>query len=115
MANKATVIALIGELGAGKTTFVQKFARACGITEPVLSPTFVILKNYQLPITNYRFIHIDAYRLKNSQELINLGINDLIADPNNVILIEWADRVSDILPDDCITIRFDHVNESTRK
>jgi len=109
MENKATVIALIGELGAGKTTFVQKFARACGITEPVLSPTFVILKKYG------NLIHIDAYRLKNSAELVALGIHDLMSDPNNVIIIEWADRVSDILPDDCITIHFEHVDETTRK
>ena len=109
MESKATVIALIGELGAGKTTFVQKFARACGITEPVLSPTFVILKKYG------NLIHIDAYRLENSHELEKLGIHDLMADPNNVILIEWADRVADILPDDCITIHFEYVDEHRRK
>ena len=108
MAN-AVVIALIGELGAGKTTFVQHFARACGITEPVLSPTFVILKKYG------NLIHIDAYRLENSHELEKLGIHDLMADPNNVILIEWADRVSDILPTDTIKLHFHHVDETTRK
>ena len=105
----ATVFALTGELGAGKTTFVQKFARACGITESVLSPTFVILKKYG------NLVHIDAYRLKNAQELAVLDIGELIQDPNNVIMIEWADRVKEILPADTIWIHFEHVNETTRK
>ena len=105
----AIVVALIGELGAGKTTFVQKFAKALGITEPVLSPTFVILKKYG------NLVHIDAYRLESAKELEALEIYDLIADPNNVIFIEWADRVKEILPDNSITIHFDHVNETTRK
>ena len=105
----AVVVALEGELGAGKTTFVQKFAKAIGIKESVLSPTFVILKKYG------NLVHIDAYRLKNSKELENLGIHDLIADPSNIIFIEWAEHVKDILPKNHITIKFEHVNETTRK
>ncbi len=105
----AIVVGLYGNLGAGKTTFVQKFARACGITESVVSPTFVILKKYG------NLVHIDAYRLKNSRELEAIGIHELIADPKNIIFIEWADRVEDILPNDTIKIHFDHVNETTRK
>jgi len=111
----AVVIALEGELGAGKTTFVQKFARACGITEPVLSPTFVILKRYTLHDSRYTLVHIDAYRLENTHELEKLGIHDLIADKNNIIFIEWAERVADILPKEHIKIKFSHVNETTRK
>lgn len=105
----ATVVALIGELGAGKTTFVQKFAKAYGTRETLTSPTFVILKKYG------NLVHIDAYRLKNAKELEALGIHDLIANPNNIIFIEWADRVKEILPEDHITIHFDHVDETTRK
>src|SRR3989344_8047721 len=105
----ATVFALIGELGAGKTTFVQKFAKACGIRDSIISPTFVILKKYD------NLVHIDAYRLKDAGELEKLGIYDLISNPDNVIFIEWADRVISILPDDTITIHFEHINETQRK
>lgn len=103
----AVVVALIGELGSGKTTFVQKFAKAYGITEPITSPTFVILKQYG------NFIHVDAYRIT-SRELKALGIQELMTDPKNIIFIEWANRVKDILPRNCITIHFEHVNQTTR-
>ncbi len=109
MTSKAEVFALVGDLGAGKTTFVQKFAQACGIKDSVLSPTFVILKKYG------NIVHIDAYRLKNSSELVDLGIMDLFDDPNNVIFIEWADKVKDLLPSNCTFLNFEHINEITRK
>jgi len=106
----ATVFALIGELGSGKTTFVQRFARACGIKQTITSPTFVLLKQYG------NIIHIDAYRLKNSKELEDLGYYELLKDPENVIFIEWADRISDILPENCIKLYFKHgENENERK
>ena len=106
--NHAIVFALEGELGAGKTTFVQKFAKACGITEPVLSPTFVILKKYG------NLIHIDAYRIT-GKDLLAFGIEEIFKNPKNIVMIEWADRVRDILPKDRITIKFDHVDANTRK
>src|SRR3989338_5551126 len=90
----AIVVALIGELGAGKTTFVQKFANAYGTHETLTSPTFVILKKYG------NLVHIDAYRLKNAKELEDLGVRELIADPKNIIFIEWADSVKELLPSD---------------
>ncbi|MEK7582949.1 MAG: tRNA (adenosine(37)-N6)-threonylcarbamoyltransferase complex ATPase subunit type 1 TsaE [Patescibacteria group bacterium] len=107
--NHAIVIGLEGELGSGKTTFVQKFAKALGITEHITSPTFVILKKYG------NLVHIDAYRLKSSEDLKKLGIQELIEDPRNIIFIEWADLVADILPNDRITIHFEHVSEGKRK
>lgn len=102
------VIALIGNLGAGKTTFVQKFAKALGISETVTSPTFVILKKYGT------FIHVDAYRIT-STELLALGFRELVGDPRNVIVIEWADRVMDTLPKDAMIIKFEHVSATKRK
>jgi tRNA threonylcarbamoyladenosine biosynthesis protein TsaE len=110
----ATVVALSGELGAGKTTFVQEVARYFGVEESVTSPTFVIQKNYQLPTTNVQrptanfqhLVHIDAYRLKSSHELEVLGWKELIADPGNLILIEWPERVEGAIPDDAVRIRF---------
>lgn len=107
--NHAIVIGLEGELGSGKTAFVQKFAKAMGIKEHITSPTFVILKQYG------NLIHIDAYRLKNSEELNALGLQELIQDPHNIIMIEWANLVADILPNDRITIHFEHASEGKRK
>ena len=99
--DRATVVGLYGDLGAGKTTFVQAAARALGITVMVQSPTFLIMKSYPLVGSHFsRLIHIDAYRLKHSEELQRLGFAELLRDPGNLIFVEWADRVSEILPSD---------------
>lgn len=112
----AAVIALEGELGAGKTTFIKGFAKALGIKSHLTSPTFVLLKNYSLPTTHYKLLwHIDAYRLKNYHDLLPLGIKETIADPQNIILIEWSDRVKPILPQKYIRIHIDHVSVGVRK
>src|SRR4051812_40158014 len=94
----ATVIGLSGDLGSGKTTFTQSIAKALGVTENVTSPTFVIEKIYSLKnpstLTELNFehlIHIDAYRLESSRELLNLGWHDIVLDPKNLILIEWPE------------------------
>ena len=99
--DRATVVGLYGDLGAGKTTFVQAVARALGVTSSVPSPTFLIMKSYALSDSSFaRLIHIDAYRLKHSEELQKLGFAELLCDPGNLIFVEWADRVSEILPSD---------------
>ena len=110
----ATVVALSGELGAGKTTFVQGVAEALGIRETVASPTFVIEKRYQLPLDLARgenkfsrLIHIDAYRLKSAHELEVLGWKEITEDPANLILLEWPERVEEAIPDEAIHIRID--------
>lgn len=111
----ALVIGLVGELGSGKTTFAQGFAHGLGIKESVLSPTFVLMRQYTLQKKIFKtFIHIDCYRVENPQELIALGWHDLIADPANLILIEWADRVADFFPPAHIILSFRHTNETTR-
>ena len=112
----AKVIALEGELGAGKTTFVQGFAKALGIKENLTSPTFVIIKVYSLQLSVYRnLIHIDAYRLKDYKELEALEVREMIADPKNIIMIEWSDRVIQILPEKYIKVHIDHISEKNRK
>ncbi len=118
--HRATVVGLVGNLGAGKTTFVQAVANALGINETLNSPTFLILKSYPLPSTlnpsAYRLLHhIDAYRLKKSEELKNLGFEKLLADPTNLILIEWSDKVADLLPPNTPTILFEYIDEETRQ
>ena len=101
---EAVVIALTGDLGSGKTTFVQGFARSLGITSRILSPTFLIFRKYRVPIfkfkvPSFKFLyHVDAYRLKNSRELTALGFRDVMANPQNIIVVEWADRIKNLLP-----------------
>lgn len=107
--NHARVIALSGNLGAGKTTFVQGFAQTLGIKTPIQSPTFVLMKIYSLEKKYLKhLIHIDAYRIESPQELEHLGFHELLNDKDGVILIEWADRIKKILPKDTMWIRFLH-------
>lgn len=112
----AFIIALEGNLGSGKTTFVQGLAKGLKIKESVLSPTFLILKQFPIALKNYKnFYHIDAYRLKNPQELLELGFDDLIKNPENLIVIEWADRIKKILPKHIMKIKFFNLGENKRK
>lgn len=112
----AVVIALTGELGGGKTTFVQGFARALGVKEKILSPTFVILKKFTIYDLRFRnLIHVDAYRLDNEKEILTLGWEGILRDNKNIIIVEWADRVQKILPKQYIHISFEFVDEKTRK
>ena len=120
--NTATIIALSGDLGAGKTTLTQQIAKELGITSNVISPTFVIMKTYELnsgrnlPPANFaRLIHIDAYRLKSHTELLTLGFTELLADPQNLILIEWPEMVSEIIPENAIQIKLSHKSEEERE
>ncbi len=112
----ACVIALEGELGAGKTTFIQGFARALKIKQKITSPTFVLIKRYRLSAISHKLLyHIDAFRLKDWHDLISLGIKDVLADPGNIVLIEWAERVKPILPTRCTWVHIDHLDKNSRK
>ena len=114
----AVLVTLSGELGAGKTTFVQWVAAALGVQETVASPTFVIEKVYELPpkyghgVSIFRrLIHIDAYRLKNAHELEVLGWREIITDPANLILLEWPERVLELIPRDALRVFIDIKND----
>jgi len=103
------VLSLIGDLGAGKTTFVQGVAIGLGIKEPVKSPTFVMLKEY-----NYnggRLIHVDAYRLPSNFE--DIGLEDYWGQAN--VLIEWAENIVGLLPANNINISFTHLAQTRRR
>src|SRR5689334_24343929 len=122
--NAATVVGLYGELGSGKTTFMKFFAEALGVEETVQSPTFVIMRIYKLQNAKRKtqsdsdlrlatcdfqhLIHIDAYRLESGLELEKLGWNEIIADPGNLICIEWPERVIEVMPEHFV-LRFEHV------
>ncbi|TSA51919.1 MAG: tRNA (adenosine(37)-N6)-threonylcarbamoyltransferase complex ATPase subunit type 1 TsaE [Planctomycetaceae bacterium] len=110
------VLGLKGDLGGGKTTFLQGFAKGLGVKDKITSPTFVILKRFKLgrPRPGY-FVHIDCYRIREAKEILRLGFKEIIADPKNIVAIEWAERVKKILPRNTVWIKFDFINKNTRK
>jgi len=102
------IICLTGELGAGKTTFAQGILKGLKIEGPYTSPTFVIMKQYKKKIPNsksqitnkfkiHNVYHIDAYRV-NAEDILNLGWKEIIANSQNIVIIEWADRIKKIIP-----------------
>lgn len=108
----ARVIGLVGDLGAGKTTFVQGFAKALGIKRHLPSPTFLIFRSYTLLAEPFRSLyHVDAYRLKDPTELDVLDFSDILKDRHNIVIIEWADRIKKILPPDTTWLYFSHGNK----
>ena len=113
---RATVVALSGDLGSGKTTFAQAVGKILGVAENMHSPTFVIEKIYDINFKNFRrLIHIDAYRLESESELLHLGWQDLTKESENLILIEWPENVQEIIPKDAKIIRFKFIDETTRE
>lgn len=121
-AKRACIIGLVGELGAGKTTFIQGFANALGIEDKVLSPTFLLVKRFEIPPSAIArksgrkyFYHIDAYRLEHETQLDALGIVEIINDPGNLVVIEWADRWKKVLPSHTIWISLEWLAHEKRK
>lgn len=111
----ATVIELVGDLGAGKTTFMQGVGEYFGLTRPLSSPTFVIGKHYDLPdgFPWKRLIHIDAYRIERASELGSIGWERYAGDPGNIIFIEWPMNMQVDLGA-VRRIAFTHINETKR-
>lgn len=117
---RALVIGLIGDLGGGKTTFLQGLAKGLGIKQKILSPTFVIMKKFKVPVSSIQypvsnFYHIDCYRIKKPKEILNLGFKEIISDSKNIVVIEWADRVVKILPKNTKILKFEFVDKKIRK
>ena len=105
--NTAIVVALVGDLGAGKTTFVQALGKELGVTETMQSPTYVLMKKYQT--TNSKFqtlIHIDAYRLENPEEFTALRPEQFLQDPKTLVVVEWPEKVAGALPPADLTVNF---------
>jgi tRNA threonylcarbamoyladenosine biosynthesis protein TsaE len=101
----AVILALQGDLGAGKTTFTQGFAHGLGVKRRTASPTFVIMRRFAIPLARSsakarfkNFYHIDAYRLKKLDSLEQLGLMDIFTDPTAVVLIEWPEKIKKVLP-----------------
>ncbi|MCX6764604.1 MAG: tRNA (adenosine(37)-N6)-threonylcarbamoyltransferase complex ATPase subunit type 1 TsaE [Candidatus Nealsonbacteria bacterium] len=114
---KAKVLALEGDLGGGKTTFLQGFAKGLGIKDKILSPTFVLMKKFEIPKNKKfkNFYHFDCYRIKGPKEISELGFNEIVSDPQNIIAIEWAERIRGILPTNKTLLKFNFLNKKNRK
>jgi len=112
---KAQILAFEGDLGAGKTTFIQGFAKGLGIDEKILSPTFIIFKKFKINDPSFNlFYHIDCYRLRNSKDLLELGFEEFSSNPKNIIALEWSEIVDDVLPKDKILINLETESENKR-
>lgn len=110
------ILGLEGDLGGGKTTFLKGFAKGLGIKEKILSPTFVILKRFKIKDLRFKnFYHVDCYRIKKSKEILDLGFKEIISNPKNIVVVEWADRIRKIMPKDTIWILFELINKKKRK
>jgi len=111
---KGGVIALIGDLGAGKTTFTQGFAEGLGIKDKIISPTFVLMRQHPVPNSKKVLYHIDLYRLEGEINIRELGISELIDDTEAIVLIEWAEKIEQKLPDNTLKINFRKAEEDLR-
>lgn len=112
----AVVVGLSGDLGAGKTAFSQFIASNLGVQDVVISPTFVIQKNYQTTDSFFKeFIHIDAYRIEHPNEMKILRFDSILQMNNTLIFIEWPEKITDILPKDIIMLSIESIDEKTRK
>jgi tRNA threonylcarbamoyladenosine biosynthesis protein TsaE len=105
----AFVLALVGDLGGGKTTFLQGFAKGLGLKQKITSPTFIIMRRLD------NFYHLDCYRLAKTKDLLALGFKELVANPKNIIAIEWADKVREALPKNTVFLHFKFIDDKKRE
>lgn len=104
---KAAVFGLKGDLGAGKTTFLQGFAKGLGIRKKVISPTFVIMNRFDIKKGKFRnFYHLDCYRIEKAKEIESLGFGEIISNPKNIVCVEWPEKIKKALPENLILIKF---------
>jgi tRNA threonylcarbamoyladenosine biosynthesis protein TsaE len=111
--DKGDTICLYGDLGSGKTIFVQGLAEGLGIKGRIISPTFIIVRSHQLKVG--MFYHIDLYRIENKEGIESLGLQEIINDPQNIVAIEWAEKLKSDLPQKRIDIEFLYEKDNVRK
>lgn len=106
---------MVGNLGSGKTTFVQGLADGLGVTQSVASPTFVLMRQY--PTKSRKLYHVDLYRLEKdvTQEYKSLGLDEIAEKGGNIVVVEWAEKIRNVLPKDTIWINFKTTGENTRR
>ena len=108
---KGDVYAFVGELASGKTTFIKGILKGLQFDKPVTSPTFTLINEYE---AKYPVIHVDCYREEELERWIKLGMNDYM-DDNNIVIIEWADKMESLLPSNTIYVQFSHKNVNSRE
>ena len=111
---RGTVIALYGDLGAGKTVFSRAFAKAVGVKETVSSPTYTIIQEYMLDDGGY-FYHLDLYRIRDSRDALAFAVDESLNDGNAYALVEWPERIEDILGEDTLVINIRHLSDTERE
>jgi len=109
-----SIVLLCGDLGAGKTVFSRGFARGLGITEPVTSPTYTIVQEYELP-TGRRLYHMDLYRIGDENAALGFGVDEFLNEPGAISLVEWPERIRGLLPDTAIRVELLHRAEDKRE
>jgi len=114
------VVALYGNLGSGKTTFMQGLAKGLGITRNIISPTFIIMRTYKIGKGEKgkgtgNLYHIDLYRIESERNVDGLGLIELMSQPENIIAIEWPDKIENLLPEKRINIYFEYLGDDKRK
>jgi len=112
----ALVVGFTGELGTGKTTFIKSFIRSMGVRKKITSPTFLIVRRFNIKHGGFENIyHVDAYRIKGGRELSAVGADEIFNSPKNIVLVEWADRVKDVLPKSTIWVKFKYGKERNER
>ncbi|HEY4510838.1 MAG TPA: tRNA (adenosine(37)-N6)-threonylcarbamoyltransferase complex ATPase subunit type 1 TsaE [Candidatus Paceibacterota bacterium] len=112
----ASLIALSGDLGAGKTTLAQAIGRTLGVKEKIPSPTFLVMRSYATHHPRFsRFVHIDAYRVESVDELKLLGFEKILKEEETLICVEWPERIESLLPREGVHIHFKNTGERERE
>ena len=112
------VLCLYGDLGSGKTTFVQGLAKGLGINGRIISPTFIIMRTYgveQQELTINTFYHVDLYRVANERDIEGLGLLEVLNDPQTVVVIEWPEKMENLLPENRMDIIFTYQGDDQRE
>ncbi|MBA3723922.1 MAG: tRNA (adenosine(37)-N6)-threonylcarbamoyltransferase complex ATPase subunit type 1 TsaE [Candidatus Levybacteria bacterium] len=120
--NGGEVLALHGDLGSGKTTFMQGFAKGLGIKRNIISPTFIIMRTYVMQGEEERgkgkaiqnLYHVDLYRIENERDVEGLGLFELLGEKENIVAIEWPEKIENLLPKDKIDIYFEYMMDDKR-
>ncbi len=112
-----SILALHGDLGSGKTTFIQGLAKGLGINKKIISPTFIIMRSYKVPVIfkKSHFYHVDLYRVNSEDDVRELGLIELINDSGNIIAIEWPEKILELLPEKRLDLHFTYIDENKRK
>lgn len=111
---KGDILVLFGDLGSGKTTFIQGLAKGLGTKKRIISPTFIIVRHYKIDGPKY-FYHIDLYRTFSKNDLLGLGLDEILQDKDSIAAIEWGEKLHELMPKKRIEIYFESLSENERK